>query len=122
MYEDSVVPAADDAKEPAFYTMKVAREFGEELARQYKAVSPIHLVTAFVEGLMKDGEVVSINQLLRNDKVTKWLDEIGASERQLRSAFNTTRKSRRAAAAVEAGVVVPPRRRKRGAEQVTDGA
>ncbi|WP_066781023.1 hypothetical protein [Sphingomonas sp. CCH5-D11] len=122
MDKDSVSPAAGDAREPAFYTMKVAREFGEELARQYKAASPIHLVSAFVEGLMNDGEVVSINQLLRNDKVTEWLGKIGASERQLRSAFNGIRKARRAAAAVETGVVVPPRRRKRGAEQVTDGA
>lgn len=122
MDKGSVAPATGDAKEPAFYTMKVAREFGEELARQYKAASPIHLVSAFMEGLMKDGEVVSINQLLRNDKVTEWLEKIGASERQLRSAFNDTRKARRAAAAVETGVVVPPRRRKRGAEQVMDGA
>lgn len=122
MDNDSASSAAGDAKEPAFYTMKVAREFGEELARQYKAASPIHLVTAFVEGLMKDGEVVSINQLLRNDKVTEWLEKIGASERQLRSAFNDTRTARRAAAAAETGVVVPPRRRKRRAEQVTNGA
>lgn len=121
MDKDSVAPATGDAKEPAFYTMKAAREFGEELARQYKAVSPIHLVTAFVEGLMKDGEVVSINQLLRNDKVTKWLEGIDASERQLRSALNVARQARRAAASVETGVVVPPRRRKRRAEQLADG-
>lgn len=121
MDKNCVAPNTGDAKEPAFYTMKAAREFGEELARQYKAVSPIHLVTAFVEGLMKDGEVVSINHLLRNDKVTKWLEGIGASERQLRSALNAARQERRAAASVETGVVVPPRRRARRAEQLADG-
>lgn len=123
MDNNSGSSVADDVNEPAFYTMKVAREFGEKIARDYRANSPTLLLTAFIEGLTKGGEVVvSINQLLSNEEVMQWLKGIGAGERQLRSALNAARKAPRIKAAAETGIVVPPRRRRRREEQPAAGA
>lgn len=94
MDNNVALPADGGALNAAFYAAKSARDFGSQIALQYKAVSPAHLVSSFVDGLTADGDFVSISQLLGNNKVTEWLARIGSSERQLRAAVNAARRVR----------------------------